>query len=122
MEVLKHNHMDDYLDIMIEFEEKKRGMAGNKVTIRLLLTLRAICEGDNILTSRLKESKLKESIQFEIDKIRVNKEVIESLFDEPVNNILSHLQKLLSTLACSECTAVVMVGGFSSQTMQNLLF
>lgn len=113
---LKQQHMEDYLDIMEEFEVKKRSLAAtNKVNLRIPQTFQRIFKEENYVTlaSQQKESNLMNKIKFLNDKLRIDSEVIKTLFENPIKDILSHVQMLLSTSECASCKTIVMVGGFS---------
>ncbi|WAR25154.1 HS12A-like protein, partial [Mya arenaria] len=119
MGTFKENHMDDYIDLLRDFEIKKRDIStkksGGKVILRMPVAL--VKTVKEVTGKTMKEtivgSVYGERIKHHGDKIQVDAEIVIELFDEPVTSILNHVSTLLNRSAVRGCNKIVMVGGFS---------
>lgn len=118
MEKFKEGHMEDYVDLFRDFEIKKREIKTSrdeKVTFRIPVTLIDLVKEvtGKGFKDLIQQSSHKNKIRVVSDKIRVDNSVATSLFDGPVQSILSHVADLLQHPSVQDCQAIVMVGGFS---------
>jgi hypothetical protein len=114
--------MDDYIDLFRTFEVKKRetspGHSG-KVTFRIppsfvdtIKDVTGLSIKDKIMSSPLNGQ-----VTYGNGKIRVDAKIAQSFFKQSVDSILQHLASLLRRRLNKECTAIVMVGGFSESSI-----
>lgn len=125
---LKENSMEDYIDLFREFEIKKRDLSPNKdtkVTIRISVPLSDLIFENTGRTVRecvmnSKFNHANESLVVTSDKLRIDMDIMSSLFEKSINQILDHVEGLLNDPKAVGCSAIVMVGGFSeSHLLQN---
>ncbi|WAR14046.1 HS12A-like protein, partial [Mya arenaria] len=116
IERLKKENMDDYLELVRNFEVKKRDIidkAGITV-IRIPISVMEIAEEMTGKTFKhlLQDSSYKESIHQDRDKLKFDISVLVTLFSSTIKGIISHVQTLLQSMD-QDCQAILMVGGFS---------
>jgi len=56
-------------------------------------------------------------VVFSGDKMRIQASVVKQFFKAPIDSIVDHLGKLLKEPEATNCSAIVMVGGFSESPM-----
>ncbi|XP_060558649.1 heat shock 70 kDa protein 12B-like [Ruditapes philippinarum] len=114
----KKEHIDDYIDLFRTFEVKKRetspGHLG-KVTFRIPPTFVKTIKGATGLSikDKIMSSPFNGQVTYVSGKLRVDGQVAQSFFKQSVDSIVQHLESLLGERLNKECTAIVMVGGFS---------
>ena len=86
----RNEHKDDFIDLMREFEVKKRSVEpdmSSKVTIKIPISVHELYRDINdseIRDSLRKNPKLNEKITFAGDKLRVEADVMKRMFGERV--------------------------------------
>lgn len=122
MTKLKDHHMDDYIDLFRQFEIKKREMPPSKekkLTIRIprsfvdIVEKRSMCN----INEYLKQTTYRDTMSFVSDKLRMDAKIFRSCFKKTIKNILGHVEKLLKEPSVADCSAILMVGGFSDSPM-----
>ncbi|KAH3825516.1 heat shock 70 kDa protein 12B-like [Dreissena polymorpha] len=118
----KKDQMEDYLDLMRDFEVKKRATdltTDRKVTLRLAIELLEVLEANNrqIMTQFMQTFKHASKIALVSGKLRLNFEIFRSFFVDAVDNILQHLSSLLLKPETSGVGTILMVGGFSESPL-----
>ncbi|XP_060589192.1 heat shock 70 kDa protein 12A-like [Ruditapes philippinarum] len=118
----KEKHMDDYIDLLRMFEFKKRGTSpghSGKVTFRIPPTFAETIKDATGLSiqDKIMSSAFKGQVTYVSGKARVDVEIVQSFFTQSVDSILQHLASLLGERMNRECTAIVMVGGFSQSSI-----
>ncbi|XP_060559207.1 heat shock 70 kDa protein 12A-like [Ruditapes philippinarum] len=122
VEKFKKDCKEDYIDLFRDFETKKRDIAPRKtekITLKIPITL---VEKANETSGRTMEeciasSMYREKLVLFKDKIRIEADVMKGFFDIPLRSILNHVQTLLAEPKVKDCSAIVMVGGFSESPM-----
>ncbi|XP_052788090.1 heat shock 70 kDa protein 12A-like [Mya arenaria] len=118
VEDLKRESMEEYLDLTQEFEIKKREIdpdSENQVSIRIPSIFRQFAKTKNrkSLSELIADSKYSGKVCISRDKLRLDKDIALSLFHSSTERIIFHLQNLLELPIISDCSAILMVGGFS---------
>lgn len=110
--------MDDYIDLLKDFEVKKKELLKvkrSKIMFRIPSAIVEIVKettGQD-LSACIQVSKYKDAATFAIDKIHVQEDTVGTFYQTAVKSIVSHLQKLFLTPELSGCSAILMIGGFS---------
>ncbi|XP_052790419.1 heat shock 70 kDa protein 12A-like [Mya arenaria] len=122
---LKRESMEEYLDLTQEFEIKKREIdptSEKQVSIRMPSLFRhfAMIKKRKTLAELVTESKYSGKVGVTRDKFRLDKDISLSLFGSTTESIIDHIQNLLEIPIISDCSAILMVGGFSeSRVLQH---
>ncbi|WAR31550.1 HS12B-like protein [Mya arenaria] len=122
---MRRESMEEYLDISREIEMKKREVdpdSDRLVSIRIpsILHQFTMTKHKKTLGEIVAESHHNGHVSVSRDKFRLDKDIALSLFDFATKSIIDHLQKLVSLPSISDCTAILMVGGFSeSRVLQH---
>ncbi|KAH3747262.1 heat shock 70 kDa protein 12A-like isoform X2 [Dreissena polymorpha] len=112
----KEDNMENYVDLMRDFEVKKReinptAQCNFRLPSSLIEMIRDLTKKplkDLIATSRYKDK-----LTILGDKLRLAGELATSLFDLPIQSIIAHVTSLLEKPNVTDCHIIVMVGGFS---------
>lgn len=122
VEKLKKEEMGDYLDILREFETKKRNFnisATDKVTFRVSSTLNEFSQS---LTGRSLEENVAVSgygnkvVVKGRDKLRVDPSLIKEWFDGPVDDLIQHIRSIFDETKMRSTTSILLVGGFGESS------
>ncbi|XP_052284848.1 heat shock 70 kDa protein 12A-like isoform X2 [Dreissena polymorpha] len=117
---LKEEFMDDYLDLMATFELKKREFKdSSEVLLRYPSSLKKLVKKltDSSLEEQIEKSIYKGKISRNRDKLSIEYNVMASLFESTINNIIEHLSTLICNHADRQIGHIVMVGGFSESPL-----
>ena len=118
--------MEDYLDLMRNFEIKKRSAkqtgqetGRNTITVKMPAELKKLTEK---LTGRepsaiIANSRYKNNVKVIGDKLKVDLEIMTSFFDESLKKIEDHLKELFREPNVGACEAILMVGGYSESSL-----
>ena len=123
MTKLKNEHKDDLIDMMRDFEVKKRTIdpeLSTKVTLKIPITVHELYREINnseIRESLRKNPKMRDKLTFAGDKLRVESDVMKGLFLETCNSIINHLREILKEPMVKGTETILMVGGFSESSM-----
>ena len=119
METLRKDHTDSYLYLLGEFETVKRNITQYKrAMINLTIPLNdlnALCErflGEKFKTA-IRDSEYHNKISIVGDKMRMNKELMLSLFETTKVNIIRDIRNVLERLPTTNLKTFLLVGGFS---------
>lgn len=125
LQIMKEDHMDDFLELFRNFELKKREVDPAKsetMILRIPVSLGGIVKrlkGKSI-SEKIDASSLRGSVSVIGDKMKIDMSVFVSLFKEPIKSILDHVEFLTGEHSMQGCKTIVMVGGFSeSKLLQN---
>lgn len=129
MESLKTEHLEEYLDILREFEMKKRSFRLNKKDVTYFRipvnALDAIVSSSTIhktLKDALKASKHANDVIVHKDKLKIDSQIFRSLFDSTVYGIVHLLHSMLKDGRADWVSQIILVGGFSgSQLLQEAI-
>ena len=117
--LLKQEDPTAYLDLLREFQMVKRKInIDTKGKMSLTMPLNAInslCESrqSETLSSMIQSSPFACSIALRGDKLRIDPDVIKSLFDETINNIISLVEDVLRKTVANDVPLLLLVGGFA---------
>ncbi|KAH3890513.1 heat shock 70 kDa protein 12A-like [Dreissena polymorpha] len=130
MQIFKTQHKEDFLQLMREFEIKKKTMEPKddpdaKTMFRMPLaiheTFRTV-HGTDFRMSLLLKQNLKDNVTFTGDKMRVKPAQIQALFQKTIDHIVNHLTDIFKRPEVQGANMILMVGGFSeSKMLQNAL-
>lgn len=114
----------DFLDLMREFEIKKRKISPDlnekvtiKVPVRLSETFCKMNPGINIADVCTRNSKHREKLTWSIDKIRIEASLVKTLFDGSCKQTVNLMKKLFTHPAVNDVSFILLVGGFSESPM-----
>lgn len=116
-------HRDDYIDLIREFEVKKRTITpemDQKITFKLPISLHEIFRerrGQDFRQSQMANHPLNGKLTFAGDKLRVDSETVKNFFKETCSKIVDHLREIFRQPAVAEVNTILMVGGFSESSM-----
>nr|XP_034302784.1 heat shock 70 kDa protein 12A isoform X1 [Crassostrea gigas] len=123
MEAFSSDNKYDFLDLMRDFEIKKRTISpdlNDKVTIKVPISLsetfRKKNPGINITDVTL-NSEYREQLTWRGDKIRIEARLVKTLFDGSCKQIVNHLKELFLHPAVNDVASILLVGGFSESLM-----
>lgn len=121
MHDFKTNYTEDYMDLITDFETKKRTLTDDmegKMTLRVPVGFTECCRKRNIdIHQKIEDSKWKDVMKLQREKLRVDKSVVRSLFEEPLNAIIDHVKSLFEVTALQEVDLILLVGGFSESVL-----
>ena len=112
-----------YLYTMFEYTKRNAGTEKKMETIRVPLSLvqrfrKGRKEAGQEQEITFKNSKLRDSVKLDKDKLRVNHDLVKNLFKESLDNITLHVEELLTM--CNNISTIILAGGYSeSQLLQN---
>ncbi|XP_052225821.1 heat shock 70 kDa protein 12A-like isoform X2 [Dreissena polymorpha] len=118
----KDDHMEDFLDLLRDFEIKKRATNSSSeglVTIKLPLVLIELvdeCKGLS-MTKIVQSSRYANKVTLASDKFRLDFNIFRSFFTESINAIVHHMKTLLREGEPSKAGAILMVGGYSESPL-----
>lgn len=123
METFRTENKYDFLDLLRDFETKKRIISpelNEKVTFNIPSSLsETVCvknPGSNIkdVTSK---SKHNTQVIWIRDKLRMDAQLMRALFDESCEKIVAHMKELFMQSALKDVSSILLVGGFAESLM-----
>ena len=123
MDSFESYHKCDYLDLLRDFEVKKRTITQDltdKVTFKIPINLNETFRKMHQIEIRSivdSKSKYKGKLTWTGDKLRMEAGLTKGLFDEASSRIVDHLRKLMKDPSCHNVNVILMVGGFSESPM-----
>ncbi|XP_052788875.1 heat shock 70 kDa protein 12A-like isoform X2 [Mya arenaria] len=122
IERFKDVNMEDYIDLLRDFEIKKRDIApskDSKVTIKLPIALSELVREmkGTELKSKIQQSGLGEKAKLTGDKLRLEASVVKTFFQTSISSCVKHVSDLLDEPVNRGVQAILMVGGFSESPM-----
>lgn len=114
----KKKHPADNLEMIREFETKKRSVTTNtndKLNFRVPVTLIDIFEEEyeEDLKSTISQMRYKDKMICTGDKFRMSGEMVHDLFKNSCESVVDHVKGLIAHPLCSGVETILMVGGFS---------
>ena len=113
------NHGGDYLEIFREFEVKKRTIKENmerKIAVKVPLTLRMLFENMKPISFQdaVKNNEIySQKIRLITDKIKIDPELVQGFFRDPLDKLIEHLQGILLKKNVNGTKTFLLVGGFA---------
>jgi molecular chaperone DnaK (HSP70) len=117
--LLKQEDPTAYLDLLREFETVKRKIETDttrNVNFTIpFTTINSLCEShqNESLSSMIQSSPFASKIALRGNKMRVDADVMKSLFDKTINNIVSLVKDVLRKPAAKNVPLLLLVGGFA---------
>ncbi|KAL5012748.1 hypothetical protein ScPMuIL_011299 [Solemya velum] len=117
----QQEYMEDYLELLREFELKKRTIQPNssgKITFRAPMSLREMFETETgeTIQDAIANMPIKNGVSWVKDKVRIDAALMKRFFEQPIKEIIEHIKTLLQQKFRSVST-ILMVGGFSESGM-----
>lgn len=126
MQKFKKEYVGDYFDVLRDFETKKRSITANsdgKMTFKIPAVLKDCAESKgNVMKTLVENSPYKGRMTWINDKIRIEKTLAKSLFDDAINNLSEYVKTLLEEPLISDLDAVLLVGGFGESELVRAAF
>lgn len=123
MKAFSSNNKFDFLDLLGDFEAKKRTIVpemNEKVIFRVPASLSETFENMNS-KSKIKDvlgrSNYKNKLTWTGDKIRMEADMVKTLFDGSCKYIVNHLKELFIHPAVKDVSSILLVGGFAESLM-----
>lgn len=118
LESFKKNHVEDFLELQREFEQKKRAfeVAGNDkwITIKLPSTFQKLHKRTNSedLARSVQQMEISEDIKFTSDKMRLKYKIFSEFFSETIGKVIEIVERVLNKVP-EDIPTLIFVGGFS---------
>ena len=117
MKEFKNNQMEDYCDLVHEFEAKKRSHYNQRMSLKVPVSINEIFMKrhrnktiqDHISTG----AKFKGRITWKGGKVLLQPDVVMTLFEQPCRSAAGHLKSLFQRKELEDVPTILMVGGFS---------
>jgi hypothetical protein len=111
------NEMEDYLDLLRDFEMKKRQVKANKpsITIIIPLSMNDVLEENSAnkdFATAVKSSKYSCDLEFRRSKLTLNEKLTMQLFEPIAKEIIKKMDDVFQHVS-SEIPYILLVGGFS---------
>lgn len=121
-ETFKTRNRDSYLDIVREFEIKKRTITpeiDQKITFKVPIALNEVFQDMRGETLRLSVSEGRQGrkLAWIGDKLRVDASEAKKLFETPCEAIVEHVERIFDQEDAAGTSVILMVGGFSESPM-----
>ncbi|XP_063447157.1 heat shock 70 kDa protein 12A-like [Mytilus trossulus] len=127
MKQFKNKHGDDFLQLLRDFEVKKkmfRVEEEESLTIRMPLSLIELfldMKQSDVPTA-IASSRFGETVRLKRDKLSFAGSLVEIFFSETIRNIIDEVVSILKHERCSDVSAIMMAGGFSeANTLQHAI-
>ena len=116
--LLKQMDSTAYLDLLRDFEVVKRHIKPDTKSVNVRIphfTINSLCERhqNETFSSMIQSSPFASKIALRGDKMRVDADVMKSLFDKTINNIVSLVKDVLRKPAAKNVPLLLLVGGFA---------
>lgn len=122
VEKLKKEEMVDYLDILREFETKKRNFNSSvtdKITFRVSSTLSELSKsftGRNLDENVAASGYGNKVVVKGRDKLRVDASLFKEWFDYPVDDLMQHIKSIFVEPKMGGTRSILLVGGFGESS------
>ncbi|XP_063447154.1 heat shock 70 kDa protein 12A-like [Mytilus trossulus] len=127
MKQFKRNNGEDLLQLLRDFEVKKRNYrveGKESVTIRMPFSLTELfldIEGSDVAT-KIAISRFNATVRLKRDKLSIAGSLVETFFSETIKMIIDEVVSILKHERCSDVSAIMMAGGFSeADTLQHAI-
>lgn len=117
--MLKKEDPTAFLDLLREFETVKRRIlktSSGKVNLTIpCATINSLCEKyqNETLKSMIESSPFAEDISLRGDKLRIDADVMKSLYNKTIDSIIELIHETLQHPAAKKVTLLLLVGGFA---------
>ncbi|KAH3735129.1 hypothetical protein DPMN_041591 [Dreissena polymorpha] len=121
LDKFKTAHMEDYIELLRDFEVKKRETdlkSEGKVTMRIPVAISDLLKAKGQeLKHIIQNYPHANKISLVGEKLRLDYDIFRSFFKESVDNILQHLSSLFLKRETSGVNTILMVGGYSESPL-----
>ena len=123
MDEFRLSHPSDWLELMNDFEMKKRGdrvMRGEDTRVRLPANFINLMRHENIGSSDneiIKRHYNAEQLRISREYLFMGPEIVKRLFEPTINSIIKHLETLLKKKELKDVKLMFLVGGFSESPL-----
>lgn len=122
MEEFKKQHPADYIDLLREFEVKKRSVTETmttRVNFKIPLVLIQMCQSmtNKSIKEALAASSYSDDICTAADKIRIKPHLVQGMFCDPLSHLEEHVRTILTDPQVKGASTFLLVGGFSESTI-----
>lgn len=112
----------DYVDMLREFESKKRNIGDNsfgKITVRIPSSLKELFEetSGELMHDTISQTRFSGKMQWKGDRLRIEANIMKDLFKEARDSIIEHIDELLRKCDITDINTILMVGGFSESPL-----
>jgi len=118
MKKLKGEVLQDYFDLLREFEmSKRKELSDSSKTINFRVPV-SLCDfhkesnNENIIKKIERLNKINE-VNFKRDMLRVSPTVVRSWFQYSIDNTIAHITGILAEPAMKDVNTILLVGGFA---------
>ncbi|KAK3099348.1 hypothetical protein FSP39_003120 [Pinctada imbricata] len=125
IKTLKEENMDDYLELMREFETKKRSVTvakQGKISMTFPVTISDLVKKSprGSMEAAISASKFKGHVNWKTQKLQISTDLFRSFFRKTIDGVICHIQDVLSDRNTQDVENILMVGGFSEcELVQN---
>ncbi|VDI78358.1 Hypothetical predicted protein [Mytilus galloprovincialis] len=123
LETMKKQYPESYLDLMREFESKKRAVNCDETdTIRMSLPMAALSTlclqiHDKSIEDVILSSGHTEKVSVKTDKLRIKSEIFVEFFMPTIKKLISLLDHIMKNKRVAEVEDILLVGGFAECTI-----
>ncbi|XP_053388605.1 heat shock 70 kDa protein 12B-like [Mercenaria mercenaria] len=123
-DTFKHSETIDWLHLAREFELKKQAagtQSEGNVIMHFPVSLIDLFETEKERKITIKDaivvSKYDKTVELKRDKLKISHSTIENLFEHSIQQIVEHVQKLMTDERMACIKAILMVGGYSESPL-----
>lgn len=121
MEKFKKRHMEDFFDLLRDFETKKRNIntdSEGNITFKVPASLRGLAEHNGqSMEDRVKGSQYNGKIKVSTDKLRIQRATVKRFFEKPIQLLISHVKDIFLKADVQNVKAILLVGGFGDSEL-----
>ncbi|XP_053399692.1 heat shock 70 kDa protein 12B-like [Mercenaria mercenaria] len=112
----EQKELEDILDIHRDFETKKRNIStisSGQITVKMPSSLKDAYEHNGKRSISDVEERFNRNIDWKKDKLRVAVTLMKKCFEGPVNDVIAHVEEILSEENMGNVDKIMLVGGFA---------
>lgn len=122
MKQFKEKQMEDYFNLLRDFETKKRGIKADttgKITFRISVSLKDIYANveNTPLQDKVSAMGLCNKVTYAGDKLRLDASIVKEWFADPVKELITYVKKILDEKKMQKVGTVLLVGGFAESSL-----
>lgn len=118
LEEFKDEQTADFVDMMREFEVKKRAISSKSsgmITMRVAASFATKYKSEKgiSLQDQIDSSSYAEKVIFKRDKIQIDAEIFKQFFDKSISNTIEHVNEIFQVNDYNDIDIILLVGGFA---------
>ncbi|XP_045204412.2 heat shock 70 kDa protein 12A-like [Mercenaria mercenaria] len=118
IETFQEEHTGDFLDMMRDFEVKKRAISEEKegnIVLRIPASFAETYKSlnSNPISKHIFKGRFAEITQLKRDKLNINVDVFKQFFASSIANTIEHVKRILAENEYSNISTILLVGGFA---------